>query len=169
MSRLMFHHHKVLLFPTHFECSVFRKGYFTIRRNLKFWNKYRIRLCEIACVEQSDWLRPYPTPCGSALESCKKLREDLKKKGEKNDLHLAVIVGADRAIHRAFKAKWSSSKPQDHLTVCIAGFPLGLENLEKWEGIFQSGKSQGILNRLEKSGKTTQNTGKIREFEINII
>ena len=43
-----------------------------------------------------------------------------------------------------------------------AGFPLGLENLEKWEGIFQSGKSQGILNRLEKSGKTTQNTGKLR-------
>ena len=37
------------------------------------------------------------------------------------------------------------------------GFPL--ENLEKWKGIFQSGKSQGILNRLEKSGKITQNTG----------
>ena len=51
----------------------------------------------------------------------------------------------------------------------ITGFPLGLENLEKWEGIFQSGKSQGILNRLEKSGKITQNTGKLREFEINII
>ena len=54
----------------------------------------------------------------------------------------------------------------------ISGFPLGLENLEnleKWEGIFQSGKSQGILNRLEKSGKITQNTGKLREFEINII
>ena len=53
-----------------------------------------------------------------------------------------------------------------------AGFPLGLENLEnleKWEGIFQSGKSQGILNRLEKSGKITQNTGKLGEFEINII
>ena len=32
-------------------------------------------------------------------------------------------------------------------------FPPGLEigeNLEKWEGIFQSGKSQGILSRLEK-------------------
>ena len=42
------------------------------------------------------------------------------------------------------------------------GFPLRHENLEKWEGIFQSGKSQGILNRLEKSGKTTQNTGKLR-------
>ena len=35
--------------------------------------------------------------------------------------------------------------------------------------IFQSGKSQGILNRLEKSGKITQNTGKLREFEINIV
>ena len=29
--------------------------------------------------------------------------------------------------------------------------------------------SQGILNRLEKSGKITQNTGKLKEFEINII
>ena len=44
----------------------------------------------------------------------------------------------------------------------LSGFPLGLENLGKWEGIFQSGKSQGILNRLEKSGKITQNTGKLR-------
>ena len=32
-------------------------------------------------------------------------------------------------------------------------FPLRLENLEKWEGIFQSVKSQGILNRLENSDK----------------
>ena len=56
------------------------------------------------------------------------------------------------------------------VTKCnVTGFPLGLENLEKWEGIFQSGKSRGILNRLEKSGKITQNTGKLREFEINII
>ena len=30
-------------------------------------------------------------------------------------------------------------------------------------------ESQEILNRLEKSGKITQNTGKLREFEINII
>ena len=51
----------------------------------------------------------------------------------------------------------------------MTGFPLGLENLEKWEGIFQSGKSQRILNRLEKSGKITQNTGKLREFQTNII
>ena len=47
-----------------------------------------------------------------------------------------------------------------------AGFPLGLENLEnleKWEGIFQSGKSQGILNRLEKSGKSQGKPHKILE------
>ena len=48
----------------------------------------------------------------------------------------------------------------------LSGFPLGLE---KWEGIFQSGKSQGILTRLEKSGKIIQNTGKLREFQTNII
>ena len=52
------------------------------------------------------------------------------------------------------------------------GFPLGLENLEKWEGIFQSGKSQGILNRLQKSGKSQGKSHKIleklKEFEINI-
>ena len=63
----------------------------------------------------------------------------------------------------------------------VTGFPLGLEyleNLEKWEDIFQSGKSQGILKSgnfeqtgkvREKSGKITQNTGKLTEFEINII
>ena len=39
-------------------------------------------------------------------------------------------------------------------------FPLGLD---KWESIFQSGKNQGILLRLEKSGHFTQNTRKIRK------
>ena len=51
-----------------------------------------------------------------------------------------------------------------------AGFPLGLENLEnleKWEGIFQSGKSQGILNRLEKSGKSQGKSHKILENSGN--
>ena len=33
-----------------------------------------------------------------------------------------------------------------------------------WENFFQSGKSQGILSRLEKSGNFTQNTRKVREF-----
>ena len=41
----------------------------------------------------------------------------------------------------------------------MPGFPLGLENLEKWEGIFQSGKSQGIFDE----------TGKVRENHIKIL
>ena len=67
---------------------------------------------------------------------------------------------------------WTETPSPGQRPPPLAGFPLGLENLEnleKWEGIFQSGKSQGILNRLEKSGKITQNTGKLREFEINIV
>ena len=48
-----------------------------------------------------------------------------------------------------------------------SGFPLGLENLEKWEGIFQSGKSQGILIRLEKSGKSQGKSHKILEKSGN--
>ena len=45
------------------------------------------------------------------------------------------------------------------------GFPLGLENLGKWEGIFQSGET----GQTGKSGKITQNTGKVREFQTNVI
>ena len=50
----------------------------------------------------------------------------------------------------------------------LPGFPPGLENLEKWEGIFQSGKSQGILNRLEKSGKSQGKSYKILEKSGNL-
>ena len=39
----------------------------------------------------------------------------------------------------------------------------------KWEGILQSGKSHGILNRLERSGKIRHYTGKIRGFQTNDI
>ena len=54
----------------------------------------------------------------------------------------------------------------DVFTMVKPGFPLrleNLENLEKWEGIFQSGKSQGIFNRLEKSGKSQGKSHKILE------
>ena len=37
---------------------------------------------------------------------------------------------------------------------------------KKREGIFQSGKSRGILSRLEKSGNFAQNTGKTGKFEL---
>ena len=45
----------------------------------------------------------------------------------------------------------------------VTGFPPGLE---KWETIFQSGKSQGIFIRLEKLGKSQefyQKFGKLEE------
>ena len=47
--------------------------------------------------------------------------------------------------------EWTRDHQMSRLSITHSGFPLGLENLEnleKWEGIFQSGKGQGILNRL---------------------
>ena len=42
----------------------------------------------------------------------------------------------------------------------VTGFPLGLENLKKWEGISQSGNfKQKILET---------NTGKLREFQTKV-
>ena len=72
-----------------------------------------------------------------------------------------------KMMGKYLEKSWNFVSPEmwEPYWVGEAGFPLGLENLEnleKWEGIFQSGKSQGILNRLEKSGKITQNTGKLR-------
>ena len=46
---------------------------------------------------------------------------------------------------------WLSKKKISQLSISdVTGIPLGQENLEKWECIFQSGKSKGILNRPEK-------------------
>ena len=42
-------------------------------------------------------------------------------------------------------------------------------NLEKRENIFQSGKSQGIWSKVEKSVNFTQNIGKVRDFFIFIF
>ena len=71
-------------------------------------------------------------------------------------------------IHHCGNVSYQSCFYWEEHFICT-GFPLGLENLEKWEGIFQLGKSQGILTRLGKSGKITQNTGKLREFHTNVI
>ena len=51
----------------------------------------------------------------------------------------------------------------------IARVPTQTGKPGKWEGTFQSGKSPGILKRLEKSGEITQNTRKLREFQTNVI
>ena len=44
----------------------------------------------------------------------------------------------------------------------IPGFPL---RLETWKNL-EASSNQG--NRLEKSGKIIQNTGKVREFQTNV-
>ena len=48
----------------------------------------------------------------------------------------------------------------------LPGFPLRLENLEKWEGIFQ-------LGNFEQTGKVRENHTKywknIREFQKNVM
>ena len=55
------------------------------------------------------------------------------------------------------------------VTCNIVRIPIRTGKPGKWEGIFQSGKSLGILNRLEKSGKMTSNTGKHEEFQILFV
>ena len=48
----------------------------------------------------------------------------------------------------------------------LCRFPTGTGKPGKWEGILQSGKSQRIWKGLEKSGKFTQNTGKLGISDI---
>ena len=82
-----------------------------------------------------------------------------------------VIFFSNQFIQRTAMPSWTLQFYQNHSYWPVwilykSGFSLGLG---KWEGIFQSGESQGILNRLEKSGKITQNTGKLRQFQTNVI
>ena len=48
-------------------------------------------------------------------------------------------------------------RPSFHVT----WFSHGLENLEKWEGVFQSGEYVGILNKLQILGKSQGTLHKI--------
>ena len=73
----------------------------------------------------------------------------------------------ERLLKQSYLKSIQTKRPTASKYV-YTGFPLGLENLEKWEGIFQSGKSQGILNRLEKSGKSQIKSHKILENSGNL-
>ena len=81
--------------------------------------------------------------------------------------HVNSFISTDMAYLFFFKVKKIQNGNIRRISSHAGtGFPLGLEkleNLEKWEGIFQSGKSQGILNRLEKSGKSQGKPHKILE------
>ena len=106
------------------------------------------------------------------LREAQYLHGDVEEEGEQG---LVVDRPADEAtlveLWRSFTNDDTETDPPEEQAQFSwnnnnigSGFPLGLENLEnleKWEGIFQSGKSQGILNRLEKSGKSQGKPHKI--------
>ena len=58
----------------------------------------------------------------------------------------------------------ATTRKYEHIRVIVQGSHSYWKTWTKWEGIFQSWKSWGILNRLEKSGKITQNTGNSGNF-----
>ena len=105
---------------------------------------------------------------GSAVSSdptANRLKRKLIVRQVKRERGLPVF-DLDLEVSRMLQARGLIAAREDaKKQVEYTWFPLGLknmENLEKREGIFQSGKSQQILIRLEKSENFTQNTGKIR-------
>ena len=68
-------------------------------------------------------------------------------------LKMKIVISLGRAVHRCRQQ----------------GSHWDWKTWENGKAFSSQGKGQGILNRLEKSGKIIQNTGKLREFEINII
>lgn len=78
---------------------------------------HRIKLCELACQEYSDWLSPYYRSCGSAAECGERTKRDLIKSTGDTNIDIAVIVGADRAVNKSGFAKWH--KVSKHITICI--------------------------------------------------
>ena len=72
-------------------------------------------------------------------------------------IEIFLLIKVDQET-RSVQFNYTIAKTRSEITtVCQSWFPHGLE---KWEHIFQSGKNQEILNRLERSGNFTQNTGK---------
>ena len=132
----------IVLFMTLYETCNYRggKAYF-VTANKEFW-------MELTCAFLEK--NPIPDLC---IQCC-----IVTQKSEPNSLeadpiwtNCMVAKHISLEVPSAVRSIESNIWKDDFIT----GFPLGLENLEKWEGIFQSGKSQGILMRLEKSGKIT--------------
>ena len=76
------------------------------------------------------------------------------------NLGMALANGfMNRAVQMNSISIWMSSSPVVHLPQSkpgtIQGSHLDWKTWKKWEGIFQSGKSQRILNKLEKSGRAS--------------
>ena len=137
-------------------------------------NRHIVEVLEVKSWMDSMWIIMTLCDLGDLNEffqkNLKKLKTTMRVDIMTQIARGVAFLHSKNIVHRDIKPGNILLKTEDGCAVVkLAWFPLGLENLEKWEGIFQSGKSQGILNRLEKSGKITQNTGKVGEFEINII
>ena len=81
--------------------------------------EHRIKMCELACYPYKEWLATYHHPIGSAAEAGYKTKIDMLRSGDQNQdiIHVAVIVGADRAMNKTGRAKWH--KNASHITLCI--------------------------------------------------
>ena len=77
--------------------------------------------------------------------------------GSNNAVFFVYLIGVQKP--HVLKVHFFMAQRDVSDDMFYSWFPPGLkirENLEKWKGIFQSGKSLGILSRLEKSGNFTQ-------------
>lgn len=99
--------------------------------------EHRIQLCEIACKE-SEIIKPYMFPVGSALDCGEKVKRELGRK----DAKIAVICGADRAVLKSGNAKWN--KKANGITLCIGR--KGTEMDEIKEAFVEDLKSGIVVN-----------------------
>ena len=77
----------------------------------------RINLCELACDAHKDWLMPYSKTIGSAGDCVKKTKAEIESACDFQNVKMAVIIGADRAINFSGIPKWR--RTYDYVTICI--------------------------------------------------
>jgi hypothetical protein len=84
-----------------------------------FYNSTGLSSPSLACYPYKEWLATYHHPIGSAAEAGYKTKIDMLRSAEQNQdiIHVAVIVGADRAMNKTGRAKWH--KNASHITMCI--------------------------------------------------
>ena len=81
--------------------------------------------------------------------------------------NLSLYQSPSQSMSHHVQEFWRE-RPEKNRKYLLRGSQGSHSDWKTWEN-GKAFSSQGILNRLEKSGKITQNTGKLREFEINII
>ena len=97
----------------------------------------RINLCELACDAYKDWLMPYNKTIGSAGDCVKKTKAEIESADDHQNVKMAVIIGADRAINFSGIPKWR--RTYDYATICI-----GRDGeTDKIKNLFEGDKAEG--------------------------